>query len=121
MTLENESGDEELLLAMLVRVARSACRKPDQRPHIAPAQSAAPSGTWYDDAIAKAGNFKTDAAGTEVVLHAAAAARDGKCTPGQRDHVQNLINVRIADRRKAIAVAILEVAGRRRPVAGQDP
>ena len=108
VTLENESGDEELLLTLLVRVGKERMPKPaGQRPHLAPAsapaepaQSAEQAGNWYDDAIAKAAGFKTEAEGQALWRESAAAARDGRCTPGEATHVQNLINARIDDRRK---------------------
>ena len=64
------------------------------------AQPAAQSGTWYDDAIARAAGFTTEAAGQAIWREAAAAARDGKCAPDQATHIQNLVEARIDDRRK---------------------
>jgi hypothetical protein len=122
VTLQNETGDDENLLAMLFRIGNE--RKP--KPHLAaapapadvtdePAQPAASSGNWYDDAIVRAAGFKTDAAAGELFREAAAKARAGECTPGQATHVQNLINARIDDRHKDAARRILE------PLAEADP
>ena len=62
---------------------------------------------WYDDAIAQAAGFKTEAEGQKLWREAAAAARDGLCTPGEATHVQNLITARIADRRKEASDRLL--------------
>ena len=53
-----------------------------------------------DRALEEAASFKTEAAGTALWREAAAAARDGNCTPDQATHIQNLINARIYDRRR---------------------
>ena len=102
VTLENETGEEELLLTLLVRVGKERMPRPAaQRPHLAPAADGpAESGTWYDDAIARAAGFTTEAAGQAIWREAAAAARDGKCAPDQATHIQNLVEARIDDRRK---------------------
>ncbi len=55
---------------------------------------------WYDDAIAKAAGFKSEAEGQKLWRESAAAARDGHCTPSEATHIQNLITARISDRRK---------------------
>ncbi len=123
VTLMNGVGEDEALLAMLVRLGNE--RKPKaERPHLAaapaavadePAQDVPQPESWYDDAIAKAADLQTDAAGVELFREAAAKARAGEITPGQATHIQNLVNTRIATRRKALAATILE------PLAEDDP
>jgi hypothetical protein len=53
-----------------------------------------------DRALKEAAGFTNEAAGTELWLAAGQAQLDGKCTPGERDHIQNLVTARITDRRK---------------------
>lgn len=82
----------------------------------APQQDARSNGqSWTDLAIERAAALKTEAAGQELFREAAAAARDGRCTPGQAGHVQNIITARIAGRRKEAAARILK------PLADDDP
>ena len=125
VTLQNETGDEELLLDMLVRIGKERMPKPAvQRPHLtsAPAPAAAegkPAQEFsfkdYDDAIVKAAGFKSEAEGQNLWRESAAAVLAGVLTPRQATHVQNLINARISDRRKETAARILE------PLAPDDP
>ena len=70
---------------------------------------------WVDDAIPRASAFKTEAAGTELWREAATAGRDGRATRDEVTHVQNIVNARIADRRKEAAARILK------PLAEADP
>ena len=83
---------------------------PRRQPRVA-ADEPARSGSWYDDAIARAVGFTTEAAGQALWRESAAAARDGHCTPGQNTHIQNLITARIADRRKEASDRILALLG----------
>jgi hypothetical protein len=53
-----------------------------------------------DRALKEAASFTNEAAGTELWLAAGQAQLDGKCTPGERDHIQNLVTARITGRRK---------------------
>jgi len=124
VTLQNETGDDENLLAMLFRIGNERKPKDGQRPHLAPAPvPAGPDGkpaqdfsfADYDDAITTAAGFKSEAEGQKLWRDSAAAVIAGVLTPGQATHVQNLINARISDRRKETATRILE------PLAQDDP
>jgi hypothetical protein len=70
---------------------------------------------WADTALEQAATFKSEPAGQELWREASAAVLDGRCTPGEATHIKNLINARVADRRKQAATPILK------PLAEDDP
>ena len=70
---------------------------------------------WTDQALEQAASFKTEAEAQALWRESAAAVLDGRCTPNEATHIQNLINARIADRRKDAATRIL------RKLDGDDP
>ena len=112
-TVVDDEGETGTLKDLIVRKGRAlapvaVAPEAPAAPAGEPAQPAAQSGTWYDDAIAKAAGFKSEAEGTKLWRDTAAAHRDGLCTRDEADHVQNLINARIEDRRKELSDAILD-------------
>jgi cold shock CspA family protein len=52
--------------------------------------------TWYEEALEAAFSFTTKQEGDDLYVKAAYAARDGLCTPRQKDHVQNRVRQRQA-------------------------
>jgi hypothetical protein len=62
---------------------------------------------WADTAIAQAANFKSEAEGQKLWRESAAAVIDGRATPGEATHIQNIINARVADRRKEASEQLL--------------
>jgi hypothetical protein len=67
-------------------------------------QDATPAATadsrpWLATAVEQAASFTSEAGGQKLFREAAEAGRDGFCTPQQAGHVQNLINLRITERR----------------------
>jgi len=63
---------------------------------------------WAESAIAQAASFKTEAEGQKLWRESAAAVLDGRATPGEATHIQNLITARVADRRKEASGRILQ-------------
>lgn len=59
--------------------------------------------TWYEQAKAAAAAFKSEPEGTNLWKAAGNAVLDGKCTPGERDHIQNLVTHRINVRRRELS------------------
>ena len=110
---DEREGDEEPLVRMLLRLGFERRDGGSvKRPHLAsapaePAQPAASAGNWYDDAIARAARFTVEAVGQAIWRESAAAVRDGKCAPDQGTHIQNLVEARIADRRKEASERLL--------------
>lgn len=62
---------------------------------------------WAEDAIVKAASFKSEAEGQALWRESAAAVLDGRATPGEATHIQNIINARVADRRKEASERLL--------------
>jgi phage recombination protein Bet len=62
---------------------------------------------WADTAIAQAAAFKSEAEGQKLWRESAAAVLDGRATPGEATHIQNIINARVADRRKEASERLL--------------
>jgi hypothetical protein len=78
------------------------------RPEPAPDGSAPENGQrWADTAIAQAASFKSEAEGQKLWRESATAVIDGRCTPGEATHIQNIINARVADRRKEASERLL--------------
>ena len=111
--LTNGEGDEEPLVRMLLRLGFERRDGGSvKRPRLAsapaePAQPAASAGNWYDDAIARAASFTVEAVGQAIWRESVAAVREGKCAPDQGTHIQNLVEARIADRRKEASERLL--------------
>ncbi len=51
--------------------------------------------SWYEQALEAALTFTTTQAGSKLYTEAAQAARDGLCTPRQKDHIQNRVRQRL--------------------------
>ena len=62
---------------------------------------------WADHAITQAASFKSEAEGQKLWRESAAAVLDGRATPGEATHIQNIINARVADRRKEASERLL--------------
>jgi hypothetical protein len=62
---------------------------------------------WADTAIAQAAAFKSEAEGQKLWRESAAAVLDGRATPGEATHIQNIINARVADRRREASERLL--------------
>jgi hypothetical protein len=62
---------------------------------------------WADTAIAQAAAFKSEAEGQKLWRESAAAVLDGRATPGEATHIQNIITARVADRRKEASELLL--------------
>jgi hypothetical protein len=89
-------------------VPRAAGAAPARGAQPSPPQGAPDSQPWNTDrAIAEAASFKTEAAGTKLWREAGFAARDGHCTPGEATRIQNIVNARIADRRREASDRLL--------------
>jgi hypothetical protein len=79
------------------------------RPEPAPDGGGTPGNgrRWADTAIAQATSFPTEAEGQKLWRESAAAVLDGRATPGEATHIQNIINARVADRRKDASERLL--------------
>lgn len=78
------------------------------RPEPAPDNGTPQNGKrWAEGAILQAASFKTEAAGQALWRESAAAVLDGRATPGEATHIQNIINARVADRRKEASERLL--------------
>ena len=77
------------------------------RPEPAPDSQPENGQRWADTAIAQAASFKSEAEGQRLWRESAAAVLDGRATPGEATHIQNIINARVADRRKEAAERLL--------------
>ena len=77
------------------------------RPEPAPASQPENGKRWAEGAIVQAASFKTEAAGQALWRESAAAVLDGRATPGEATHIQNIINARVADRRKEASERLL--------------
>lgn len=62
---------------------------------------------WADTAIAHAAAFKSEAEGQRLWRESAAAVLDGRATPGEATHIQNIITARVADRREEASERLL--------------
>ncbi|HEY2267221.1 MAG TPA: hypothetical protein VGI96_31680 [Streptosporangiaceae bacterium] len=62
---------------------------------------------WADHAITLAAGFKSEAEGQKLWRESAAAVIDGRATPGEATHIQNIITARVADRRKEASELLL--------------
>jgi hypothetical protein len=62
---------------------------------------------WADTAITLAASFKSEAEGQKLWRESAAAVIDGRATPGEATHIQNIITARVADRRKEASELLL--------------
>src|SRR6185437_3087274 len=62
---------------------------------------------WADTAITQAAAFKSEAEGQKLWRESAAAVLDGRATPGEATHIQNIINARVADRRNEASERLL--------------
>jgi hypothetical protein len=60
--------------------------------------------TWYQQALTWAATLTDEEEGRKLFVEAAQAARDGLCTPGQANHVQNRITQRVQLLKKATPV-----------------
>jgi hypothetical protein len=78
------------------------------RPEPAPDSGTPENGQrWADLAITQAASFKSEAEGQKLWRESAAAVIDGRATPGEATHIQNIINARVADRRKEASERLL--------------
>ena len=77
------------------------------RPEPAPASQPENGQRWAEGAIVQAASFKTEAAGQALWRESAAAVLDGRATPGEATHIQNIITARVADRRKEASERLL--------------
>ena len=70
-----------------------------------------PDDGWpgVDQAIKDAASFKTEAEGQKLWREAGTAHRQGRCTRDEADHIQNLVNARVADRRKEACSRLLRL------------
>ena len=108
----DDEGETVTLKDLIVRKGRALApvavtsETPADEP-AQPATAATAETSWYDATILRAASFKSEAEGTKLWRDAAAAHRDGLCTRDEADHIQNLINARIDDRRKDACDAIL--------------
>jgi hypothetical protein len=81
--------------------------------YVRPAPQDGPDGTtqdtrpWAEVALERAKAFESEAAGDALWREAAAANRNGRCTPDEATHIQNLVEVRITERRKEVSEALL--------------
>jgi hypothetical protein len=74
-----------------------------------PASGQAENGQrWAENAIAQAAGFKSEAEGQALWRESAAAVIDGRATPGEATHIQNLITARVTDRRKEAMEQLLQ-------------
>lgn len=73
--------------------------------------------TWYEQAIETATAFTDRAAGDQLYVAAAHAARDGLCTPRQKDHVQGIIRKRQERIRNARPAAVEDLGRQAAPAA----
>jgi len=77
------------------------------RPEPAPDSQPENGQRWADHAITQAAGFKSEAEGQKLWRESAAAVLDGRATPGEATHIQNIINARVADRRKEASERLL--------------
>jgi len=78
------------------------------RPEPGPAGGTPENGQrWADLALQQAASFKTEAEGQKLWRDSAAAVIDGRATPGEATHIQNLITARVAERRKEASERLL--------------
>ena len=77
------------------------------RPEPAPDSQPENGQRWADHAITQAASFKSEAEGQRLWRESAAAVLDGRATPGEATHIQNIINARVADRRKEASERLL--------------
>jgi hypothetical protein len=63
---------------------------------------------WADTALRQAAGFKSEAEGQTLWRESAAAVIDGRATPGEATHIQNLITARVADRRTEASERLLQ-------------
>jgi hypothetical protein len=77
------------------------------RPEPAPDSQPENGQRWADTAITHAASFKSEAEGQKLWRESAAAVLDGRATPGEATHIQNIINARVADRRKEASEQLL--------------
>jgi hypothetical protein len=91
-------------------------REEDDQP-VAVAEDDGPS--WYEEALEAALTFDTLKAGNQLFVAAAAAARDGLCTPRQANHIQNRIRQR-GELLKTATPVDVEDLGRQEPAAEDD-
>jgi hypothetical protein len=76
--------------------------------------------TWYEQALEAALTFTTREDGNQIFLEAAAAARDGRCTPRQANHVQNRIRQRGELLKTATPVDVEDLGRAETPAAEDD-
>jgi hypothetical protein len=62
---------------------------------------------WAEGAIVQAASFKSEAEGQKLWRESAAAVIDGRATPGEATHIQNIITARVADRRREASERLL--------------
>lgn len=78
------------------------------RPEPAPDSGTPENGQrWADHAITQAASFKSEAEGQKLWRESAAAVLDGRATPGEATHVQNIITARVAGRRQEASERLL--------------
>ena len=77
------------------------------RPEPAPDSQPENGQRWADTAITQAAAFKSEAEGQKLWRESAAAVLDGRATPGEATHIQNIINARVADRRNEASERLL--------------
>jgi hypothetical protein len=78
--------------------------------------------SWAEDARQRAKAVKTDAEATKLIRETAAALIDGRCTPKQRDHIQNTIGVTLKNlRENATPVEVEDLARQAGQQAGAPP
>jgi hypothetical protein len=77
------------------------------RPEPAPDSQPENGQRWAEAAIVQAANFKSEAEGQKLWRESAAAVLDGRATPGEATHIQNIINARVADRRQEASERLL--------------
>lgn len=77
--------------------------------------------TWYEQALEEALTFTDTVRGSKLYTEAAQAARDGLCTPGQANHVQNRAKQRLKLLATAKPVDVEDLAARAAAAHPADP
>ena len=75
--------------------------------------------TWYEQALEDALTFTELEAGRALYVEADRAARDGRCSRRQKDHVQNRVKQRAEQLQAATPVEVEDLA--RQAAAGEEP
>jgi hypothetical protein len=87
---------------------RSGGTPDDDQWYVRPEPAPANGQRWADTALAQAASFKSEAEGQKLWRESAAAVIDGRATPGEATHIQNLITARVADRRTEASEQLLQ-------------